>query len=335
MDKLRQISKEIIGKLSSLEGKKILIFGDVGIDEYIQGHVGRISPEAPVPVVEVQSTEKKLGLSANVAANVKSLGGEPILVSVIGQDKEADTLKDLLKEREIKSDYLIADPDRPTTAKLRVMSGHHHIVRVDYEKKSPLSDRLFQEMSQKIDPLLQSCDGVIIQDYSKGLVNQITCQAIIEKAKKYSKQVIVDPYRTTPLSVYKGAQFMTPNRDEAFELAKQIPNHEVWNNVDLIGPELMKAIQGEKMVITLGPEGMKIFNGGNPIHLPTFARKVFDVTGAGDTVISAFSLAVAAGWNIEMAGYFANLAAGVVVAQVGAVACTTESLKDYVQQNFE
>ena len=127
---------------------------------------------------------------------------------------------------------------------------------------------------------------------------------------------------------------MTPNRDEAMELAKQIPDSQMWSDIDRIGTALMEKIKAENMVITLGPEGMKIFNGGSPIQLPTFARKVFDVTGAGDTVIAAFSLALAGGWDLETSGYFANLAAGVVVGQVGAVACTTEALKQYIQSQF-
>ncbi|MCJ8277041.1 MAG: D-glycero-beta-D-manno-heptose-7-phosphate kinase [Bdellovibrionales bacterium] len=330
MNQLSLMSQKILDQLPTLQRKKILIFGDVGIDEYVEGHVGRISPEAPVPVVEVKESTEKLGLSANVAANVKSLGGTPWLVSFVGQDKGSETLKSLLSEREISSDFLITDSERPTTSKLRVMSGQHHIVRVDYETKSPLSPSMLDKAGQQVESLIADCDGVVIQDYAKGMISEQSCQMIIEKAKAHGKKVIVDPYRNTPLTYYKGAHFMTPNRDEAFELAKQIPNHEVWNDVDRIGPELMKMIEGEKMVITLGPEGMKIFNGKAPLQLPTFARKVFDVTGAGDTVISAFSLAVAAGWEIEMAGYLANLAAGVVVAQVGAVACTTEALKDYV-----
>ena len=155
MTQFSHISKEIISKLPTLKGKKILIFGDVGVDEYVQGHVGRISPEAPVPVVEVKESETKLGLSANVAANIKSLGGEPLLVSVIGKDKSADVLQNLLTKRSISSEHLIIDPDRPTTSKLRVMSGHHHIVRVDYEKKSPLSDDVLKKVSEKIESLIK------------------------------------------------------------------------------------------------------------------------------------------------------------------------------------
>lgn len=321
-------------QLGELTGKKILVFGDVGIDEYVRGDVVRISPEAPVPVVEVQSSSKKLGLSANVAANVQGLGGEALLVSLVGDDSAAFTLKSLLKSQNISTDYLLTDPSRSTTTKLRVMSGHHHIVRVDFENKAPVQESLLSTYNTKITDAVIACDCIIIQDYSKGLVSELSCQMIISLAKKYGKKVIVDPYRTTPLHYYKGAEFMTPNRDEAFDLAKQIAKPKIWQNVDAIGFELMAALNSPQMVITLGPEGMKIFSGKEAFHLPTFARSVFDVTGAGDTVVAAFALGLAAGWDIQTSGVLANLAAGVVVGQVGAVACTTDDLRTYVKSVF-
>lgn len=321
-------------QLGELAGKKILIFGDVGIDEYVRGEVVRISPEAPVPVVEVQSVHKKLGLSANVAANVQSLGGEALLVSLVGNDTAAATLKTLLEKQKISTEHLLTDPHRATTTKLRVMSGHHHIVRVDFENKAPVEDSLLSSYQEKLRDAVISSDCIIIQDYAKGLVSEQACQMVIGFGKKYGKKVIVDPYRSTPLHFYRGAEFMTPNRDEAFDLAKQIAKPKIWKDVDAIGFELMSALQAPQMVITLGAEGMKIFKDQESFHLPTFARSVFDVTGAGDTVVAAFALGVAAGWDIQSSGVLANLAAGVVVGQVGAVACTVDELRDYVNSVF-
>lgn len=321
-----------MGRLPELEGKKVLIFGDVGLDEYVQGDVVRISPEAPVPVVEVNSTDKKLGLSANVAANVRALGGTPMLFSLVGDDLGAETLKKLLENQGLSSEYLMTDPDRTTTSKLRVMSGHHHVVRVDYESKSHVAPSLLSQYEGKILEAINQADCIIIQDYAKGLVNEASAQMVIQAAKKANKPIIVDPYRNTPLQTYKGAHFMTPNRDEAFELAKQIPQPQIWQNIDQIGKEFMTSLEAPNMVITLGPEGMKIFDAASDsFHLPTFARKVFDVTGAGDTVIAAFALGTAAGWDIKEAGLLANLAAGVVVGQVGAVACSVDELKTSVE----
>ena len=327
MTNLQSLSQKLVTKLDDLKDKKVFIFGDIGIDEYVQGGVARISPEAPVPVVEVTGTNKKLGLSGNVAANVQSLGGTPLLFSVVGNDDKAEHLKSLLSDRKISTTHLMTDQSRETTTKLRIMSGQHHVVRVDYENKTPVSEPLLKQYQPSIENGVSESDVVIIQDYAKGLISETSCQMVIRLAKKHGKKVIVDPYRSTPLPYYRGAEFMTPNRDEAFELAKQIAKPEVWKNVDLIGPELMTITESSKMVITLGAEGIKVFENNKTFHLPTFAKTVFDVTGAGDTVIAAFSLGIAAQWNIQDSAFLANMAAGVVVGQVGAVACTTQALR--------
>lgn len=330
MSDLKQMSHDLLNQVSDLKGKKVVIFGDIGLDEYVSGDVARISPEAPVPVVEVHSSSKKLGLSANVAANVQSLGGEPFLFSLVGQDEDAKTLKQLLNKQNISTDCLMVDPERATTKKLRVMSGHHHVVRVDFENRAPVNSSVLKDYQDKMKSTIKEADCVILQDYAKGLVSKESSQMLIKMAHEFSKPVIVDPYRSTPLEFYQGADFMTPNRDEAFDLAKQIPKPDIWQNVDAIGLELMKQIAAKHMVVTLGPQGMKIFSDKKSTSLPTFARKVFDVTGAGDTVIAAFALGTAAGWSIEKAGLLANLAAGVVVGQVGAVACKIDDLKSSI-----
>lgn len=333
MTNLQNLSQELTNNLSQLKDKKVFIFGDVGLDEYVNGDVRRISPEAPVPVVEVNSTNKKLGLSGNVAANVKSLGGEPLLCSVIGQDRNGEYLRHLLQEKQISSDHLIVDTDRETTTKLRVMSGQHHVVRVDYENRSLLNPEILQQAEANIDQTIQNSDVIILQDYAKGQIGPFSSQWVIQLAHKHNKKVIVDPYRTTPLSYYKGAQFMTPNRDEALALAQQIAQPEIWQDIDKIGPAFMEQIEAPQMVITLGAEGVKVFDQGQIHHLPTFARKVFDVTGAGDTVIAAFALGIAADWSIQETAFFANMAAGVVVGHIGAVACTTEQLVEYLKSH--
>ncbi len=319
-------SRRILEKLHELKGGKVLVFGDVGVDEYIHGDVLRISPEAPVPVVEVNTRDKKPGLSANVAANVCSLGGEPLLFSVIGQDPNGHDLKNLLKEKNISTQYLMEDIQRNTTTKLRIMSSHQHIVRVDFESKKSPSQEILIQARETLPKAVDQCHCVVIQDYAKGLVDKEFCQSLIQLAKERNKPVLVDPHRSTPLDFYEGAQFMTPNRDEALELARQIPKPEIWKDLNAIGFEFMKVLKSQQMVITLGDQGMKLFNHTNISGLPTFARRVFDVTGAGDTVIAAFALALCAGWTLEEGGLLANLAAGFVVAQVGAVSCSPEDL---------
>ncbi len=331
MTNLKDLSQKLSGQLDQLKGRKIFIFGDIGIDEYVRGEVTRISPEAPVPVVDVQESSKKLGLSGNVAANVQSLGGEAWLFSLVGDDANAASVRTLLEEKGISTEHLMTDPSRKTTTKLRVMSGQHHVVRVDYESRSTVDQQTLSSYSEQVEKGVAQCDAVIIQDYAKGQIGAESSQWIIGLAKKYGKKVLVDPYRSTPLSYYRGAEFMTPNRDEALELAKQIPQPEIWKDIDQIGPALMKQVESPRMVITLGAEGVKIFEGNETSHLPTFARNVFDVTGAGDTVIAAFSLGVAAGWELKETAVLANMAAGVVVGHVGAVACSIEELKAYLE----
>ena len=327
---LNKLGSSLSKKLPELEGKKVMIFGDIGVDEYVSGDVARISPEAPVPVVEVKSTQEKLGLSGNVAANVKSLGGEPLLFSLVGQDTKAELIRTLLEKKGISANHLITDSNRETTTKLRVMAGHHHVVRVDYESRKDMDAKTLADNEDRIRDGVEQSDLVIIQDYAKGMVSEVSSQSIIHLSKKLGKQVIVDPYRSTPLSYYRGATLMTPNRDEAFELAKQIPKPEIWKNVDEIGRELAEKIDSETMVITLGAEGVKVFEQNEVSRLPTFARKVFDVTGAGDTVIAAFALGMAAKWDLQTTAFFANMAAGVVVGQVGAVSCSISDLETYL-----
>jgi len=334
MSVFNPLTQELLEQLSELENKRILVFGDVGLDEYVQGEVARISPEAPVPVVEVASRHIKLGLSANVAANVKSLGGEPLLFSLVGQDSGYEDLSKLLKDQGISNEYLMVDSSRSTTQKMRVMSGHHHIVRVDYENKNPVDVRFLTQHKPALEKALQTADCVIIQDYAKGLVNQVSAQMVVDLAKAAGKPVLVDPYRSTPLEVYKGCDFMTPNKQEAFELAKQIAKPTIWQDANLIGTEFMELLGAPQMVITLGAQGMLIFDKGDIFSMPTFAKTVFDVTGAGDTVIAAFALAKAANWPMKKAGLFANMAAGVVVGHVGAIACSTEDLIASLKQNL-
>lgn len=326
---VKKIVLDLDSQIGKWQTKKVMVFGDVGVDEYFVGPVHRISPEAPVPVVEVDDVQKRLGLAANVALNIRSLGGIPVLFSLVGDDSGASELNSILKQNEILSDGLLVDKKRPTTRKIRVMSGQHHLVRVDFEDKSELQDEQFKKLYLLMEKEIDSCSGVIIQDYAKGVVTAKTAERVIRLAKSKKKWVIVDPYKTTSLKAYRGADFMTPNKDESLSLARQVNPHLKGgvDEVDTIGNILMEQIQSEQMVVTLGEKGMKIFQKDSSLLLPTFARKVFDVTGAGDTVISAMALGLSAGFSLEMSGVMANLAAGVVVGKIGSAPCSFDELK--------
>ena len=331
---IRNFLKELPQRLPRLEGKRLAVIGDIGIDEYVLGDVRRISPEAPVPVLEVNSEDRRLGLAANVAQNVASLGGIAQMVSVVGNDATADVLRQKLSEAGVSSESLIVDPSRPTTRKLRVMTGHHHIVRVDFEHKRYLSPEIESRLFKMYESVLANSDGVIIEDYAKGLLSEPLLQKIISAAKAEKRPVMVDPNRTTPAKFYNGATLMTPNRDEAVVLSG-MDFDELRVHPDFlqeVGQSLLKKMDLQHLVVTRGKDGMTLFTGGQRFELPTFARQVFDVTGAGDTVIAALALGWVAGFTLQESCVLGNLAAGVVVGKVGCVPCTQAELLDFSVQ---
>lgn len=334
-NKLTNHQNYILENLFQLAHKKILIVGDVCVDEYIYGLVKRISPEAPVPVVEVTHQEKRIGLAANVAQNIASLGGEAYLVGVIGADPAAEDLKNLLTEAGVSSEHLITESGRPTTRKSRIMAENNHVVRVDYEHKRFLSAKAENELLAKVAELAPNCDAIIIEDYGKGVLSEKTTQQVIRLAHQYGKKVTVDPHRTTPLSYYRGADLLKPNRDEAFILSGlEIDElREDSNSLLRVAEALKDKAQCKHLVITQGKEGMSIIDEDLSMReIPTYARQVFDVTGAGDTVIAAMTLAWAAGFSLDQSCVLANVAAGVVVGEVGCVPCSQAELLTALQK---
>lgn len=320
-------------KIEALKGKKLLVIGDLGLDEYVNGEVDRISPEAPVPVLEVKTQERCLGLSCNVAQNIVSLGGDVCFVSVIGDDETGEEVCKLLKEEGVSTDALVKDSSRPTTRKLRVMTDHHHIVRVDYEEKSLLSDEIYKRLIEKVQLNIDSCDGVIIEDYAKGLLSESLIQKIMSLAKERGLPVFVDPHKNTPLSFYQGTTVFTPNFDESVTMTGTSKDflERKGDLIDELGEKIHTVLKNENTVLTRGKEGMTIFSHTNKSversDIPTSARQVFDVTGAGDTVIACLALAYVAGMNLVEACQVANAAAGIVVAKIGCVPCSYNELK--------
>lgn len=317
--------------LAKLDGREVVIVGDIGVDEYTLGQVRRISPEAPVPVVEVEKEESRLGLAANVAQNVSGLGGIPRLVSVVGDDTGASLIRDLLKVAEVPTDLLVIDRSRPTTRKLRVMVQNHHIVRVDYEQKKFLSAEVENQVMANVEKALQSpkVAALIVQDYAKGVISEGLVSKCVALAKKRGVRVLADPYRSTPLEVYRGVDVMTPNHDESIALSG-IGGDELRasdGTLNDIGQRLMDGVQSRTMVITRGKDGMRIFEDGKITDLPTNAKQVFDVTGAGDTVIATLALAWGSGLPLVESCALANIAAGIVVGKVGCVPCKRSELE--------
>ena len=332
---LNSLASEVRNHISELKGRKVLIVGDVGVDEYIWGDVKRISPEAPVPVVDVNRQDARLGLSANVAANVASLGGEALLVGVVGDDAGRNNLCSLLKDHQVSSDHLIVDKDRPTTRKIRIMAAEHQqIVRVDFEKKKFLSALTSAALVDQVGALMDSVDIVLLEDYAKGVLSEEICQKIIKLSHSKNKKVLVDPHRITPLSYYKGVDLFKPNRDEAIILSGLNFDElrEPDDMMEIVAKTLKQKVQCKDVIITLGKKGVLIYSQDEFSYLPTFAKDVFDVTGAGDTVIASIGLGVASGWPLHRTSAFANFAAGIVVGKVGCAPCDLQELLDSLEQ---
>lgn len=334
----------IVENLASLEGRRVLVVGDVGLDEYLDGDVRRISPEAPVPVVEVKSQEYRVGLAANVAQNIHSLGGIGHIVGLIGGDESARNLGQLLRANGVSDQCLIVDNSRPTTRKVRVMSGQHHVVRVDHEERRFVSHEVEKSLLQQVEKLLQpenafeknpkknseknKVEGLILQDYGKGIFSESLTQELIARAHSAGKKVVVDPHRTTPVRYYRGADLIKPNRDEAFILSGlQIDDLHLRADSLL---DVARAIQDQtfcqNLIITQGKMGVTLFSGQQVTQIPTEPRQVYDVTGAGDTYLAAFSLAWFCGFDIVTAAVMANAASGVVVGKIGSVPCSKSEL---------
>lgn len=321
MAKLRTAKKIRIDELSEV---RVLIVGDSGIDRYTEGTVDRISPEAPVPVVHVKRERLKLGLAANVAENVVSLGGQCDLITVIGDDSEGRELSALLKSAKIDSTGVVVEKGRKTTLKERIVSDGQQIVRVDHETQDAVKRSTARSVLAMFAKKIQTADVVVVQDYAKGLLDRETLRDIFSLSRRAGVRVYVDPNTQRPVADYRGATLLTPNRREAEVLAGLRSNR--WAE---IGQELLRRTRSEELVLTLGADGMAVFTSGRkkPILIPTAAREVFDVSGAGDTVVATLALFDGAGATLAEAAYAANLAAGVVVGKRGTATLSKDELK--------
>ena len=305
-------------------GKRILIVGDVMLDEYIRGGVRRISPEAPVPVVEFYQQTHVPGGAGNTAANVRSLGGESLLGGVVGRDLQGETLRETLRRGGVTVDGLIVDADRLTTTKTHIVAHNQQLVRIDRERREPLSAAREDDLLRWMEKEIARADACILSDYAKGVVSARVGELIIRLARLAGKPVIVDP-KGTNYAKYRGATVVKPNLHEA----ERFLNREIGDDASLneVGRHLTEILDGSAVLITRGPQGMSLFRTGMaPVHFPSVAQAIFDVTGAGDTVISTLALALAAGAALEQAAHLANWAAGIVVGKVGTTAVTLEEL---------
>ncbi|MEK6715823.1 MAG: D-glycero-beta-D-manno-heptose-7-phosphate kinase [Candidatus Omnitrophota bacterium] len=318
--------KQLISKFS---GAKILVIGDLILDEFIWGKVERISPEAPVPVVWVESESFMPGGASNVANNIAALSGKVYLSGIIGNDKNADILTSELKKRGIDLGGVIVDGERPTTLKTRIIAHHQQVVRVDRERIMPIEDNLCDQILTFVRQKIDDIDALIIEDYGKGLITARLLSEIIPLAKRHKKVITVDP-KIDHFSYYKGITSITPNRQEAEGISGIRIKTDA--DIDRAGRKILKELESESVLLTLGEDGMQLFTkDGRITHIPTLAQEVFDVSGAGDTVIAAFTLALSCGAKMSEAAHIANYAAGIVVGKVGVAAVTIEELLERIK----
>ncbi len=333
---MEKISKERFDQIfSGWGGHRILVLGDVMLDEYLWGNVSRISPEAPVPVVEIVKESVKLGGAANVALNIKALGDEPVLVGVIGEDGNGAKMMSALSEAGIKRQGIFRDNPRTTTIKTRIIAHNQQVVRADRENTEEISEELTDKVMTFVTDKMQEIDGIIISDYGKGVVTYKLLSQLIGLCNQNDVFIAVDP-KDTHFMNYKRVSLITPNHHEAgFVYGKRIKNEGILQEV---GWGLVQRLNVDALLITLGEKGMSLFEAdGTLTHFPTRAKKIYDVTGAGDTVISAFTCAVAAKANYKEATLISNHVAGLVVGQVGTAQATREELmadlEDFINSN--
>lgn len=300
-----------------MEGKTIAVIGDLMIDKYIWGHVARISPEAPVPIVEVTEESQRLGGAANVANNIVALGGKCFLVGVVGNDSNADMMRQLVEKLNINSSGLITDKERMTTVKTRVIAHNQHVVRIDNEQKFDISSEVAEKIVSFVEENITTIDGIILEDYNKGVLTKELIRKIIALAKKHNKIITVDP-KLNNFFDYQGVSVFKPNLKETSEgLNKKIKSDQ---DVIAAGKELLDRLKADHILITRSEKGMTLFSStGSVNHVPTKAIEVADVSGAGDTVIATLTLALASGVEVIHAAELANLAGGLVVGEVGII----------------
>jgi D-beta-D-heptose 7-phosphate kinase/D-beta-D-heptose 1-phosphate adenosyltransferase len=329
---MKSLSKRRVSQLlRSAKNLRILVVGDVMLDQFVWGNVRRISPEAPVPVVEFESESFMPGGAANVARNLTALSAPCELFGVVGRDDTARKLKQLLIQQQVVCQGVLGDSSRPTSIKSRIVAQHQQMVRVDRESSSVLQPRLLQKLIRAVEERMDQADAVILGDYGKGVVSQALLDAMKTLCRSRGLWLSLDPKPVNRLNL-RGLSLITPNRKEAFELAG-IPDglrsaHPLEDKALLqVAGILLEQLQPAVLLITLGDHGM-LLCGRNfkPFHIPTVAQEVYDVSGAGDTVIASFTMAIAAGASPVEAAIISNHAAGVVVGKLGTATLSDREL---------
>ncbi|MEE9197694.1 MAG: D-glycero-beta-D-manno-heptose-7-phosphate kinase, partial [bacterium] len=326
------MSETLKNLLDRASGIKALVVGDLIYDEFVWGEVTKVSPEAPVQVLDWQSSHTAPGGAANVAYNLATMGVDVTLVGVVGQDDQGLAMKNKLKAAGIDTLGVIADPNRPTTHKVRFIAHAQQILRMDREQRRDVDRPLADLIGRAIREALPHVEGVIMSDYLKGVLTEEIIQLTIAEARSHGKRVIVDP-KGRRYESYRGSHIITPNIKEVEEATGISLDGE--DDLRRAAAILFEQVECENVLVTRGKEGMSLFHqDGSSVHIPTQARDVFDVTGAGDTAVAVFGLGVFAGAPLEEAARLANIGAGIVVGKVGTSVATKEEIVEYLEEGY-
>ncbi len=323
------IAKPLIERFSRI---KVLVIGDLMLDHFIWGSVSRISPEAPVPVVDVNRETEMPGGAGNVALTMASLGAEVFVVGAIGQDAAADRLQALFQRSQIHSEYAVRMAERPTTVKTRIVAHHQQVVRFDREIRGELNPIIRKQLWAHVEHLLPEIHGVVLSDYGKGVINRQLIKSLIALVRRRGIPITVDP-KIENFSFYHDVTCMTPNLKEAME-GVGVRHVRSEEDLERLGTQILKSLKIASVLITRGEKGMSLFERKKPsVHIPTYAREVYDVTGAGDTVIGTMTLALAAGAPLRAAAELANFAAGIVVGKLGTATVVRDELLESIKHH--
>lgn len=324
MDKIPKKRLEEI--LPGFQSSRVMVLGDLMLDHFLWGTVTRISPEAPVPVVEVNDETIRLGGAGNVAHNIRTLGAMPVLVGLVGDDQHGHTLIQAIGDEGVDTGGIVTDVDRSTTVKTRVVAHSQQVVRADREDTREVTGKAFQQILGKVEGQLNDVQAVIISDYGKGVITAKILSRILPLVKEKGKFVAVDP-KESHFPLYRGVSLITPNQQEAGQAyGRSITDQ---TSLEKVGRGMLQRLELDALLITRGEEGMTLFEGdGSLTHFPTMAREVYDVTGAGDTVVASFVVARTAGASLKEAALISNHAAGIAVGGVGTTAVTFQELAE-------
>ncbi|MGQ9706505.1 MAG: D-glycero-beta-D-manno-heptose-7-phosphate kinase [bacterium] len=325
--------RRLINIVENFAGRRVLVIGDCMLDEYVYGDCSRISPEAPIPVFLQKQARDFPGGATNVSANIKAVGGEPIVVGVVGNDLPGKRLVEVMKEKGIDDRGIVESDLRRTTVKTRIVARGQQMIRIDKEIVKELSPEESESIKERIEDLISSADSIIISDYGKGMITRDIIQFLLEHKGGRDIKIVVDP-KVNHFDLYRSMTIITPNHREAssaigFEIVDV-------NSMVKVGKKLLGKVDCENVLITWGEMGMVLFQRNNePVFIPATARSVYDVTGAGDTVVAILALALASGADIEDASRIANFAGGIVVEKAGTSVVYKEELIIIIEENLE